>query len=466
MRALWLVLHRGFGLFMVAFLVVSGLTGAVISWDHEIDEWLNAGFFETRSSGTPRPPLELAARIEAADSRVRVTFVPLQHEPGRAAVFGVQPRVNAATGRLHEAGYNQVFVDPVSGERLGQRESGAVSLSRENLMPFLYKLHYSLHIPELWGIDRWGVWLMGIVALIWLLDSFIGFYLTLPRRRSTSSAAPLPAADVLVAGLPLRERDANDRLSVRARGRSAGKTYWQRWKPAWRIKWRASAARVNFDVHRAFGLWTWALVFLIAFTAFSLNLYKEVFWPVLTAVSSVTPGPFDVRERRPLHDPIAPKQSFAEVIELAKAEAQRRGWPEPVGNVFYAQHFGVYGVGFFEPGNDHGSGGMGVKRLYYDGAEGRSLGSRVPWEGTAADIFVQLQFPVHSGRILGMPGRILMSIMGLVVAVLSVTGVVIWARKRRVRHGADQRGTAAVRMPRVRDKQGGASPAGDGRGAV
>jgi hypothetical protein len=29
------------------------------------------------------------------------------------------------------------------------------------------------------------------------------------------------------------------------------------------------------------------------------------------------------------------------------------------------------------------------------------LGERLPWKGTAADIFVQAQFPLHSGRILG-----------------------------------------------------------------
>lgn len=44
---------------------------------------------------------------------------------------------------------------------------------------------------------------------------------------------------------------------------------------------------------------------------------------------------------------------------------------------------------------------------------------------------MQAQFPVHSGRILGLPGRILISVMGLVVAMLSVTGVVIWLRKRK-----------------------------------
>jgi len=61
------------------------------------------------------------------------------------------------------------------------------------------------------------------------------------------------------------------------------------------------------------------------------------------------------------------------------------------------------------------------------------LGENVPWKGTAADVFGQLQFPLHSGRILGMPGRILMSAMGLMVAMLSVTGIVIWWRKRKAR---------------------------------
>lgn len=46
---------------------------------------------------------------------------------------------------------------------------------------------------------------------------------------------------------------------------------------------------------------------------------------------------------------------------------------------------------------------------------------------------MQARFPLHSGRILGLPGHILISAMGLVVAVLSVTGVVIWWRKRRAR---------------------------------
>ncbi len=71
------------------------------------------------------------------------------------------PRTDPATGRLYEPDYNQVFLDPATGEELGRRKWGqAFPLSTETFVSFLYKFHYSLHIPEFWGIDRWasGCW--------------------------------------------------------------------------------------------------------------------------------------------------------------------------------------------------------------------------------------------------------------------------------------------------------------------
>jgi uncharacterized iron-regulated membrane protein len=75
----------------------------------------------------------------------------------------------------------------------------------------------------------------------------------------------------------------------------------------------------------------------------------------------------------------------------------------------------------------------GVKTIYLDGEDGRTLGRKVPWRGTGGDLFMQLQFPLHSGRIAGIPGRIVISVMGLAVALLSFTGIVIWLKKRAVR---------------------------------
>ena len=48
-------------------------------------------------------------------------------------------------------------------------------------------------------------------------------------------------------------------------------------------------------------------------------------------------------------------------------------------------------------------------------------------------------FPLHSGRIARLPGRIPGSALGALVAMLSVTGVLTWARRRRGRPLARQR---------------------------
>ncbi|WP_374573763.1 PepSY-associated TM helix domain-containing protein [Phenylobacterium sp.] len=404
-------MHRWVGLFMAGFLVITGLTGAVISWDHELDDLLNPQLTHARTKGPPLPSLALARQIAERDPRVWVTYAPLAAEPGESLAFGVDPKIDPASGKPYATGYNQVFVDPASGEELGRREWGAAwPISRKTFVSFLYVLHYSLHIPPIAGIDRWGVWLLGVVAMLWTIDCFAGFYLTLPPRQART-----------------RETGAG------AAGSGAKGGFWARWAPAWRIKTSASAYRINFDIHRAFGLWLWGVLFTVAFTAFSLNLYSEVFYPAMSRISQVTPTPFDVRTPAPLNAPIPPRKTYAEVIGQARQEAGRRGWTAPAGSAFYSPAYGVYGVAFHEPGGDHGEAGVGPPYLYYDGTSGAFLGAREPWKGTAADIFVQAQFPLHSGRILGLPGRILISATGIAVAALSITGVVIWLRKRRAR---------------------------------
>ena len=417
MRAFATLLHRYAGLLIAVFLFVSGVTGAVISWDHELDDLLNPHLMEAKSTGPALPSLDLAKQVEARHPEVLVTYIPLtpEHE-GTSLGFGVTARVDPQTKRQFEPGFNEVFVDPATGEELGKREWGAVwPITKENFVSFLYVLHYSWHLPEMWGIDRWGLWLLGIIAVIWTLDCFTGFYLTLPPRKR-----------------------ANDEESRAAR------SWWQRWKPAWLVRWRAGGTKLNFDLHRAFSLWTWGLLFIIAFTAFSLNLYSEVFYPMMSKVSQVTPSPYDLRTPRDRHDPIEPTRSYEQVIAAGRAEAAQRGWTEPAAGAFYSPEYGIYGVEFYNAGDSHGAGGVGNKRLYFDSGDGRLLGDFLPWRGTAADLFVQAQFPLHSGRILGLPGRILISALGLVVALLSVTGVVIWLKKRNARVRSARRASEFV----------------------
>lgn len=93
------------------------------------------------------------------------------------------------------------------------------------------------------------------------------------------------------------------------------------------------------------------------------------------------------------------------IADLGIAAGRRRGWQAPAGAVFYSPMYSVYGVGFFAPGQDHGDGGLGNPWLYFDAHSGQAAGAEVPGTGSAGDIFMQAQFPLHSGRIIGVPGR-------------------------------------------------------------
>ncbi|AZG11883.1 PepSY domain-containing protein [Pigmentiphaga sp. H8] len=388
MRKFGVLLHRWLGLGVAAFLFIAGLTGAFISWDHELDAWLNPQLFEPATQGEPLPVETLIARLEAEDPRLMVTFSPLEVEPGHALLVSVTGRIDPATGKAFPLDFNQVALDPVTGDVQGRREWGAISLSRENLLPFLYKLHYTMHLPDVKGVEL-GMWFMGLVSIAWFLDCFVALYLSFPS--------------------------------------------WRAWRKSFAFRVGKGGYALNFDVHRSGGVWLWALLLLLAVTSISLNLGNEVVRPVVNQISPLTPTPFETRPLRPLDQPIMPTLTRTRIVELGRAEAERLGIAEPAGAVFYGALQGIYGVGFYEPGNDHGDGGLGNSWLYFDEKNGALLGKHIPGTGSAGDVFMQAQFPLHSGRILGIPGRIFVSLLGLSVAILSVTGVVIWAKKRKGR---------------------------------
>lgn len=397
MRALLVVLHRWFGLGTALFLFVAGATGALISWDHELDEWLNPQFYVARSAaagGTPLAPLELARLVEANDPRVRVSFMPLATEAGRAFGVSVQPRIDPATGHAFETGYNQVALDPLTGAVQGRREWGKVSLSRENLLPFLYKLHYTMHIPDGFGLPL-GLWFMGAVGIVWVVDTLLALAISFPSRTS--------------------------------------------WKRSFVFRWRAGGHRLTFDLHRSGGLWLYALVLMVAVTSVAMNLNREVVRPIVGWFSALTPSPFASRVPAPLQQPIEPAIAPQRAVEIAQREATRRGIVAPPGGLFLSTEFGLWGVGFHAAGRGHGDGGLGNPWIYLDSRSGALAGADVPGTGSAGDLFMQSMFPLHSGRILGTPGRALMSLLGVAIAALSATGVLLWIRKRRARLAAARR---------------------------
>ena len=255
----------------------------------------------------PRP-LRAARACGASRSRRRLASSPTSAhaEAGHSVALRRRAALRSAAGDLFDIGYNQVFIDPVTGASVGKREWGAVwPISSETFVSFLYVLHYSLHIPEFWGIDHWGLWLMGGIALIWTIDCFVGFYLTLPARRerarqprrdrrATSGARLLGA---LVAGLAHQDLAAAPTASI-----------------------STSIARLACGS---------GLPLHPRHQRASLNLYDEV---ALAGGELLLQLHADaLRHARPSaeEDPIEPKATFETILRTARGSRDRRGWSRP-----------------------------------------------------------------------------------------------------------------------------------------
>ncbi|MFP1132840.1 PepSY-associated TM helix domain-containing protein [Asticcacaulis sp. W401b] len=369
------------GLSIAGFLVIAGLTGAVIAFEPELDAALNPRLFKAQAPlSQPALPLEaLIRRVESANPGIAVTSALLPLKRSDNVIIRVKAR---DAGR--PLAFDQVFVDPGSGVIRGERKWGTCCLQSENLVPFLYQVHMSLFLP-----DRAGTLLMGGVALLWLFDSFTGLVLAWPKGQT---------------------------------GRKA-------WLRTLTIKSGALGFRVIFDWHRILGLWPWPVLIILAMTGVSLNLRQELFTPVVRLFSPLTPGVFD----QPLPGNRGPASiGYGKAAAIAVAAA-RSHMPDPV--IVYACHVadaGVYGFAVARSKGDPRN-GLGPSWYYIDDITGSLRDRQLMGKGTAGDVFMQAQLPLHNGRIAGLPGRIAISIIGILVAALSVTGVVIWWRKMSAR---------------------------------
>lgn len=407
LRQVALLLHRYVSLLLAGFLVMTGITGSVIAFQDELEGWLNPDLFTTPSRGAYLSPSQLQARIAAADPRIELNYFLFDPPVGRSIIAAIRPLTDPAPQQPYALDFDQVFLDPVTGAVLGKRRYGACCFSPQHLIPFLYELHRELTAGTI------GTLIMGVIACLWTVDCFIGFYLTLPRARP----------------------------------------FFARWRIAWRIKRDAGTHRLILDWHRASGLWLWLALFLIAASGVYLTLEDQVFRPVVSLFSTTRPSPFqEAIERAKLpRDLSRPRLSLDAAIAIATNEARKRQWNVRPTAIFDANWLGAYGVYFFPAVNDRGA-GLGTPILYLDDRSGAVIRADMPGEGSTGDIFIQAQFPLHSGQIGGLAGRIIVSLLGWVVAGLSVTGVILWWRKRRAAQASRQkRRQNSVSFDRSRD---------------
>jgi len=401
-RPFWLLVHRWGGLAMTPFLIIVGLTGAVIPFTDELDAALNPGWFRVPIEARPLlDPLVLHDRVDAAAAPwARLDYAVLSVKVGESVRYLLTANTNPDSGRPYELTYDQLFFNPYTGEQLGGRRYAANSLDRENLMNFLNRLHYCLAMPT----ERLAViggYVLGITAVLWTLDCFVAFYLTLPVRRSS--------------------RTLSDGGSTRRR----------RWRTAWVIKWPTNPFRFNFDLHRATGLWTWVLLLVLAWSSVSLNL-GEVYRPVTRALFGLRPDlPIAVQSNRP------PALGWRAALETGRTlmREQARQGAFAVLREDTLEHDDARGAYVYTVYSNLDRARWPMTSVTFDATDGHLL--RADWPGEpgeqAGDVVTRWITWLHMAAVFGPALQITISLLGVAIVGLAGTGVVIWWKKHKVR---------------------------------
>lgn len=410
MRPLLVLIHRYFGLVMAGFLVIAGLTGALLAFEHELDAALNPGLMQVTSPASDAVAMDALALREAVLAHypgARINRVDFATRPDQPVVFRL--KWPAAMQDRND----EVFVNPYTGQILGARRWGDITQGVHNLATFAWRLHHSL------ALGKTGAYVLGIIALAWTLDCFIGAYLTLPQRRRMQQAA-LPAEQ-------------------------GGKSWLARWRPAWQVRWRSGGFKLNFDLHRAGGLWLWMLLLVLAWSAVGFNL-REVYRPAMGL--------------------LFPMQTSSQTLPKAAANQPdpELGWhaARAVGRALTAEQAQAHGfivqqelslaydaskaLYRYRVRSDRDiRDENGSTSIWFDGNSGQLKAVFLPTGAAAGDTVTTWLYALHMASVGGLPYKIVIAVMGVAVMLLSLTGVLVWRKKYAARRTQRTKGLGYVR---------------------
>ena len=361
MRGLLVFLHKYVGLILGVLLSITGLSGSLIVFDRELDEFLDPATADFAPAAT-LAPFDVA--VANATAAVNNGTAPTRLMVGRHAGAPHIVRFPTPPGAI---GPIEVSVDPGSGEALKVRHWG------EYPVTWIYRLHLNFL-----GGER-GEILVGIMGFCFLFFCLSGVIIWWPRT---------------------------------------GK-----WRRALTIRRRTDSFRLNYDLHKVFGLYFLPVFIVLSITGIEI-VWHEPFERVVAAVLPVQEEP----------DPVSAPSTGSEPLTMDQVAARARAvFPDSRISRLYRPSApeGAWEVTFIHPGENWRE--YGASSVYIDQYSGEVLEVWDARELSAGSTLLTWMFPLHNGDALGLAGRIVVFIAGLLPAVLFGTGVTMWWLKRRRR---------------------------------
>lgn len=241
-RRLWFKVHLYLGLGLGLFLSVIGVTGSILVFWMEMDEWLNPAWIRVEPApGAMMRPLEELASVARAAIPAGATLSEFNWPRHPRAAAMVEYRVpNRAAGAKPDSFH--LFLNPYTGHITGRRLwYSAETWWKNPLLGILFKLHYALMIPS------WGTYLVGGMTFFFVLLTVTGVYVWWPLSGKWRQALQL------------------------------------------RLTWR-SPPRLNFELHKTTGFYSVLVLTVVLITGIYLD-WPELVEGLLQQVTAIEPAP-------------------------------------------------------------------------------------------------------------------------------------------------------------------------------
>ncbi|WP_084788610.1 PepSY domain-containing protein [Bradyrhizobium sp. Cp5.3] len=367
-----LQVHSVVGLVLALLLTLIALTGAIMSFEDEIVDHLNAGMMRVAPRTAPvLMPDELVARLKAAQDVGKVAAVTLSSDPSAA--------VHIRFARDEQGGRPaSLYVDPYDARVLGVPRG-------EEFFAIVRRLHRWLLIPG--DAKGWGRPITGIVALSLIVMLVSGLVLRWPRRASSVKMWLKP------------------NLGLSGRG-------------------------LHRSLHAVIGTWVLPIYLVMTLTGlwYSFDWYKDgVVWllsrPEAAAAKMQPRAPRAAVPREPV-----PAVGFDRAWSAFLHEEGDRfsrallTLPAGPGTVIRIRSWGKEAT--LEASRDE---------FRIDAVTGQMVSAERYVDKTFGEKIIASVYDLHRGAILGWPGKLAFMLAAALMPLFAVTGVLLYMSRRKLR---------------------------------
>ncbi|GMO12266.1 PepSY-associated TM helix domain-containing protein [Bradyrhizobium sp. TM233] len=376
-KAVLFQVHSIVGLVLALLVSLIALTGAIMGFEDEIVDHLNAGIMQVAPRQTPAlMPDELVARLKAAQDLGKVAAVTLSSDPSAAVHvrFARDDRGDRPTS---------LYVDPYDANVLGSPRG-------EAFFATVRRLHRWLLIP---GDGKgWGRPITGTIALGLIVMLVSGLVLRWPRRAGSVKMWLRP------------------NLGLNGRG-------------------------LHRSLHTVIGTWVLPIYLTMALTgpSFSFEWYKDgVTWllarPQVTAAKMPAKPPRAAGRPEPAQ-PIGFDHAWTtfqreEGGRFSRALLTLPGGP---GTVIRIRSWGKDMT--LEATRDE---------FRIDAVTGQLVSAERYADKTFGEKIVAAIYDIHRGAILGWPGKLAFMMAAILMPLFAVTGILLYLSRRRLRRPAQK----------------------------